>query len=136
MMDTQLTMKPSDYVRRQVWMTFMDDPVGAQSLEVLGAGAFMGLDFPHTDSTWPHSLSVIDKNFSGVPTGSPTRCSNNVRAVPHRHLTPAPAPVAKTLGVSRRSPRCRASAWERWWWACRSRRPATTDFENPARSPR
>ena len=61
-------MKPSDYVRRQVWLTFMDDPVGAASLEVLGADAFMwGSDFPHTDSTWPHSLSVIDKNFSGVP---------------------------------------------------------------------
>jgi predicted TIM-barrel fold metal-dependent hydrolase len=68
MMDVALTMKPSDYVRRQLWLTFMDDPVGAASLEVLGADAFMwGSDFPHTDSTWPNSLSVIDKNFSGVP---------------------------------------------------------------------
>jgi predicted TIM-barrel fold metal-dependent hydrolase len=24
-------------------------------------------DFPHTDSTWPHSREVITKDFSGVP---------------------------------------------------------------------
>jgi predicted TIM-barrel fold metal-dependent hydrolase len=67
MMDVPLTMKPSDYVRRQVWLTFMDDPIGAASLEQLGADTFMwGSDFPHSDSTWPNSLAVIDKNFVGV----------------------------------------------------------------------
>jgi predicted TIM-barrel fold metal-dependent hydrolase len=24
-------------------------------------------DFPHTDSTWPDSLKVIDRDFEGVP---------------------------------------------------------------------
>jgi predicted TIM-barrel fold metal-dependent hydrolase len=24
-------------------------------------------DFPHTDSTWPHSRTVIEKDFEGVP---------------------------------------------------------------------
>jgi predicted TIM-barrel fold metal-dependent hydrolase len=67
MMDVQLSMKPSDYVRRQVWLTFMDDPIGAASLEAIGADTFMwGNDFPHTDSTWPNSQAVIDKNFTDV----------------------------------------------------------------------
>jgi predicted TIM-barrel fold metal-dependent hydrolase len=67
MMDVPLTMAPSEYVRRQVWVTFMDDPVGAAGLESIGRDTFMwGNDFPHTDSTWPHSQAVIDKNFSGV----------------------------------------------------------------------
>jgi predicted TIM-barrel fold metal-dependent hydrolase len=26
-----------------------------------------GSDFPHTDSTWPNSRTVIEKNFAGVP---------------------------------------------------------------------
>ena len=26
-----------------------------------------GSDFPHTDSTWPHSRQVIEKDFAGVP---------------------------------------------------------------------
>jgi predicted TIM-barrel fold metal-dependent hydrolase len=67
MMDVALAMKPSEYVRRQVWVTFMDDPVGASSLETIGSDTFMwGSDFPHTDSTWPNSQAVIKKNFSGV----------------------------------------------------------------------
>ena len=67
LMDVKLSMKPSEYVRRQVWVTFMDDPVGAANLETLGRDTFMwGNDFPHTDSTWPHSQAVIDKNFAGV----------------------------------------------------------------------
>jgi predicted TIM-barrel fold metal-dependent hydrolase len=24
-------------------------------------------DFPHTDSTWPHSLKVIKESFEGIP---------------------------------------------------------------------
>ncbi|HEV8296551.1 MAG TPA: amidohydrolase family protein [Acidimicrobiales bacterium] len=70
MMQTPLTMQPSDYIRRQVWLTFMDDPVGAASYGVIGADTFMwGNDFPHTDSTWPNSRTVIEKNFTGVPQG-------------------------------------------------------------------
>jgi predicted TIM-barrel fold metal-dependent hydrolase len=67
LMDVELSMRPSEYVRRQVWVTFMDDPVGAANLETIGRDTFMwGNDFPHTDSTWPHSRAVIDKNFAGV----------------------------------------------------------------------
>jgi uncharacterized protein len=68
LMDVALTMQPSDYVRRQVWVTFMDDAAGAANLEAIGPDAFMwGSDFPHTDSTWPNSQAVIDKNLAGIP---------------------------------------------------------------------
>jgi predicted TIM-barrel fold metal-dependent hydrolase len=68
MMDVSLSMEPSEYMRRQVWFTFMDDEVGAANIESLGVDLFMwGSDFPHTDSTWPDSLSVIDRNLAAVP---------------------------------------------------------------------
>jgi predicted TIM-barrel fold metal-dependent hydrolase len=68
MMDVRLSLRPSDYVRRQLWLTFLDDAVGAASLESLGADTFMwGSDFPHSDSTWPNSRSVIQKNLGSVP---------------------------------------------------------------------
>ena len=55
MMETKLSMEPSEYVRRQIWLTFMDDAVGAASYEIIGQDSFMwGSDFPHTDSTWPN----------------------------------------------------------------------------------
>ncbi|HXR35389.1 MAG TPA: amidohydrolase family protein, partial [Candidatus Binataceae bacterium] len=65
-----LTMKPGDYVRRQIWATFQDDPVGPALYQVFGEDNFMwASDFPHTDSTWPHSRQVIDTSFQHVPEG-------------------------------------------------------------------
>ncbi len=63
-----LTMKPGDYVRRQLWATFQDDPVGPALYQVFGENNFMwASDFPHTDSTWPNSRRVIDASFQPVP---------------------------------------------------------------------
>jgi predicted TIM-barrel fold metal-dependent hydrolase len=63
-----LTMKPSDYVRRQMWATFQDDPTGPAGYRSFGENNYMwASDFPHTDSTWPNSREVITKDFSGVP---------------------------------------------------------------------
>jgi predicted TIM-barrel fold metal-dependent hydrolase len=66
--DQPLKMKPSDYVRRQMWATFQDDPTGPAGYRSFGENNYMwASDFPHTDSTWPHSREVITKDFSGVP---------------------------------------------------------------------
>ncbi len=63
-----LKMKPSDYVRRNLWATFQDDPTGPSAYRSFGEDNYMwASDFPHTDSTWPHSREVIAKDFSGVP---------------------------------------------------------------------
>ncbi len=63
-----LEMKPSEYVRRQMWATFQDDPIGPMLFQYFGADKFMwASDFPHTDSTWPDSLKVIERDFKGVP---------------------------------------------------------------------
>jgi predicted TIM-barrel fold metal-dependent hydrolase len=68
MMDVPLTMRPSEYVTRQVWLTFLDDALGARSAQEIGEHTFMwGSDFPHGDSTWPHSRQVIEKNLGGTP---------------------------------------------------------------------
>ena len=64
----KLSMKPSDYVRRQVWATFQDDPVGLQTHARFGAHNYMwASDFPHSDSTFPDSHGWIDRNFEGIP---------------------------------------------------------------------
>jgi predicted TIM-barrel fold metal-dependent hydrolase len=77
-----LDMKPSEYVRRQMWATFQDDPIGPMLFRFFGEDNFMwASDFPHTDSTWPNSLKVIDQDFEGVP--DPVRrkiiCDNAAR---------------------------------------------------------
>ncbi|MGH8014392.1 MAG: amidohydrolase family protein [Candidatus Binataceae bacterium] len=64
----QLPLKPSEYVRRNVWATFQDDPLGPATYQFFGEDNYMwASDFPHADSTFPHSLKVIEENFAGVP---------------------------------------------------------------------
>lgn len=68
MMEVPLSMKPSDFIRRQLYATFQDDPVGPAAYKLFGAGNYMwASDFPHTDSTWPESHKVVERDFAGVP---------------------------------------------------------------------
>ena len=46
----------------------MDDAVGPATYKLFGTDNYMcASDFPHTDSTWPNSLKVIEHDFAGVP---------------------------------------------------------------------
>jgi predicted TIM-barrel fold metal-dependent hydrolase len=61
-------LRPSEYMRRQVWATFQDDPIGPRTHDIFGAENYMwASDFPHSDSTFPESRAFIEKNFAGVP---------------------------------------------------------------------
>jgi predicted TIM-barrel fold metal-dependent hydrolase len=67
-MSRQLAEKPSAYVRRNVWATFQDDPLGPSTWQHFGEDNYMwASDFPHADSTFPHSREVIASNFASVP---------------------------------------------------------------------
>ena len=64
---TDLTMPPSEYFRRNIWATFINDRAGLHSIDLIGAERVMwSSDYPHTASTWPHSLEVIERDFVGV----------------------------------------------------------------------
>lgn len=52
---------PSEYFHRQIWISFVDDPLGVKMVgNVLDADKVMfGSDYPHPASTWPESQRVI-----------------------------------------------------------------------------
>ena len=59
---------PSFYFKRQVHATFQDDRIGVLTREFVGVENLMwASDFPHSDSTWPKSQEVIQRDFAGVP---------------------------------------------------------------------
>jgi len=63
----RLKKMPSDYLREHLWATFQDDPVAPLTCSYFGEDQFMwASDFPHTDSTWPHSQEVIARDFAQV----------------------------------------------------------------------
>ena len=58
---TRLSLKPSEYFRRQGAVTFTDDPVAISNLSVTGSEALLwSNDYPHTEGTFPRSGEVID----------------------------------------------------------------------------
>lgn len=63
-----LTMKPSQYWRRQCAATYQSDPVGLRLLDLLGEENVMwGSDFPHPDGIWPDSQSFIERELGHLP---------------------------------------------------------------------
>jgi predicted TIM-barrel fold metal-dependent hydrolase len=67
--DLPLTMKPSDYWRRQCKATYQTDRIGIQLLDELGADNIMwGSDFPHPDGVWPDSQEYIRRELGHLPT--------------------------------------------------------------------
>lgn len=66
--DLQVRRHPSEYVRSNVWFTFQKDPVAVETRHRVGVTQLMwASDYPHSDSTWPHSRKVIERDFDGVP---------------------------------------------------------------------
>ena len=63
----KLEMRPSEYFRRQGYITFGDDPIGLHNIEFTGADCMMwGSDYPHDEGTFPHSREVIEETFKGI----------------------------------------------------------------------
>ncbi len=58
---------PSEYFRRQGFVTFQRDPVGLANVERTGAGCLLwGSDYPHPEGTFPESRRVLEEQFRGV----------------------------------------------------------------------
>ena len=63
----QLKLQPSEYFRRQGYITFGDDPIGLHNIEFTGADCMMwGSDYPHDEGTFPHSRNVIEETFKDL----------------------------------------------------------------------
>jgi predicted TIM-barrel fold metal-dependent hydrolase len=60
---------PSEYFHRQIWISFVDDPLGVKMVgSVLDVEKVMfGSDYPHPASTWPYSQQVIEDQMKDIP---------------------------------------------------------------------
>ena len=65
--ETKLSLKPSEYIKRQVYATFINEPVFLDGLHRYGADNIMwSSDYPHTAAIWPRSQEFIKETFSGL----------------------------------------------------------------------
>lgn len=57
---------PSHYWHQNFTATFEDDPIGVRTSDFIGVGSLMwGSDYPHGDSIFPDSQSILDELFEG-----------------------------------------------------------------------
>jgi predicted TIM-barrel fold metal-dependent hydrolase len=58
---------PSEYFRRNVYMTFQDDWSAFRVKDMLNVRRLMWAnDFPHSDSTWPWSQEMLDEQTANL----------------------------------------------------------------------
>ena len=63
----KLTLKPSEYIKRQVYATFINEPVFLKTLDLYGPdNAMWSSDYPHTAAIWPRSQQFIKETFGGL----------------------------------------------------------------------
>jgi predicted TIM-barrel fold metal-dependent hydrolase len=64
---TKLKLAPSEYFRRQLYATFIDDPFGIAHRRDIGVENILwSSDFPHSATFWPHSQDKITQDFQDV----------------------------------------------------------------------
>jgi predicted TIM-barrel fold metal-dependent hydrolase len=64
----KLAIPPSEYCKRNVQVTFQEDPVAVANRHFTGLKCLMwGSDYPHWEGTWPNSAAAVEKLFAGVP---------------------------------------------------------------------
>lgn len=59
---------PSEAIRRQVYITFQDDPAGLAGVAALGLldNCLWASDYPHGGSTWPHSREILNAQLASL----------------------------------------------------------------------
>jgi uncharacterized protein len=60
-------LKPSDYFRRQGYVTYQQDQYLEPIIPLIGEDNIIwGADYPHPDCLWPNSNRILDKNMSAL----------------------------------------------------------------------
>jgi len=63
----KLSLRPSEYFKRQGYATFGDDAIGLRNRDLTGVECLMwGSDYPHDEGTFPHSREVIARTFKDL----------------------------------------------------------------------
>ena len=66
--ESQLTEKPSFYMDRNVYGSFINDRLGILNRNAPGGRNIMwSSDYPHSETTFPNSQAVIERDFQGIP---------------------------------------------------------------------
>ncbi len=78
----KLSAKPSELFRRHIYVSFEEDDVGLKLISDIGEdNVVWASDYPHPDSTWPHSRNYVEQHMKGLSAAviKKITCDNTVR---------------------------------------------------------
>jgi predicted TIM-barrel fold metal-dependent hydrolase len=80
-------LKPSDYFRRQGYVTYQQDQFLEPIIPLIGEDNIIwGADYPHPDCIWPGSRATLDRNMANIaPTVRRKITSENVSRLYQLH---------------------------------------------------
>ncbi|MET0502891.1 MAG: amidohydrolase family protein [Candidatus Binatia bacterium] len=65
--ELKLELPPSEYFKRNLWFTFMDDRAAALTTPIYGEDNFMwSSDYPHAACTTPYSQQIVERMCKGI----------------------------------------------------------------------
>jgi predicted TIM-barrel fold metal-dependent hydrolase len=65
---TKLSLKPIEYLRRQVAFTYIDEANAVPNRDAVGVDNLMfATDYPHSASTWPRSRQIVERDTATIP---------------------------------------------------------------------
>jgi predicted TIM-barrel fold metal-dependent hydrolase len=80
---------PADVLRRNFWFCALEDPSAFRLLDVIGVDhILMEEDYPHCDSLWPRTQSVLGRCLSGLSPDAVRKLTWENAAKLYRHPVP------------------------------------------------
>jgi predicted TIM-barrel fold metal-dependent hydrolase len=84
-----LQLSPADTFRRNFWVCAIDDPSAFLQREVIGVeNILVESDYPHADSTWPHTQQKLAAQLAGLPAADVERVTWANASALFRHPVP------------------------------------------------
>ena len=85
----QSGLTPSEVLVRNFWFCAVEDQSTFALRERIGVGnILLESDYPHSDSTWPHTQRVIDEEIGGLPADDIKRMTWENASILYRHPVP------------------------------------------------
>jgi predicted TIM-barrel fold metal-dependent hydrolase len=98
---SNLTMKPSDYFRRNCWLSasaLFDEGSTAVRHDIGMNRIMWGTDFPHPEGSWPHTAEKMKQYLTGIPEHELTQLLGSNALACYDLDAAALAPIAARIG--------------------------------------
>ena len=82
-------LSPSETLRRNFWFCMVDDPSALATRDRIGVENILSeVDYPHSDSIWPHTQALFKEQLGGLPRKEADLITHGNAAALFRHPLP------------------------------------------------